>query len=83
MGRRGEQEATTMEFQIRDESFGLALREAETAEGALLAFLADKLAADGVIAADTVATDDGGVAFAYCRGHRYMAVPCRASAGAS
>ena len=43
-----------MKFQIRDDRFGLAIYEASIPEGALLAFIADKLAADGAIAADTL-----------------------------
>jgi len=36
-----------MRYVIRDNRFGLAIYEAETPEGALIAFIADKLAADG------------------------------------
>jgi hypothetical protein len=59
-------------FVIRDSRFSLCIREAHSAQGALLAFLADKLAADGRIAADTL-QDDGDVALTYCRGMRYTA----------
>jgi hypothetical protein len=60
-------------FVIRDARFGLCIREAETAAGALLAFVADSLAADGKIAADTVETNEHGVASVWCRGERYEA----------
>jgi hypothetical protein len=64
-----------VKFQIRDSRFGLCLRDAETAEGALAAFLADKLAADGRIAMDTMQVRDDGSAETLCRGMRYVAIP--------
>jgi hypothetical protein len=64
-----------VKYQIRDSRYGLSIREAETAEGALAAFLADKLAADGRIAMDTMKAHDDGSAETLCRGMRYSAVP--------
>jgi hypothetical protein len=64
-----------VKFQIRDSRFGLCLREAETAEGALAQFVADRLAADGVIAMKAMKSNDDGSAETLCSGLRYMAIP--------
>jgi hypothetical protein len=63
-----------MEFQIRDETFGLALKEAENATEALLDFLADR--ERGALRRLVRQEDDGG-ASVVVNGIRYYAVAAR------
>ncbi len=49
-----------MKVRIKDSRFGLAIREGDSAEHASLLFIAERIAADGVIAADTLSTDENG-----------------------
>jgi len=60
-----------MEFQIRDENFGLALYEAETARAALVEFFADR--ARGEVR-PRIAETAGGEAEIIVDGERYRAV---------
>ncbi len=63
-----------MQFVIRDHRFGLALREAESAEFALLSFVADRLAADGRAAACSITSNrEGTEATTRCMGTKFTA----------
>jgi hypothetical protein len=59
-------------FQIRDDSFGLALVDGEDAREALLSFVADLVKSD---VRPTVTGSDDGVAEVVYAGVRYRAVP--------
>lgn len=65
----------TRKFQIRDETFGLALYEAESARDALLDFVADH--ARGAARPNVVDRDDGSAELVYA-GVRYSAIPAEA-----
>lgn len=63
-------------YQIRDETFGLALYDAETPRDALLAYFADR--ARGEIR-PLVETDDDGSATVSVDGTAYRAIPLGSS----
>ena len=66
------EEVEMKRFQIRDDDFGLALVDAETAREALLEFVAGKAQADARM---TVEEQDDGAATVVYDGVRYRAIP--------
>lgn len=63
-------------FQIRDDDFGLALVDADTARDALLTYVADK--AKGAVRPLVEEHDDGAATVVY-EGVRYRAIPAGAA----